>query len=203
MTDEVGQKFKEESPMADECSMNFAGKQTRTSNVSGQESTRKSPTTKVTDGIFYLSASDGGLNALSSDGWHELEVTVDSGACDTVIPLGVIDHVQLHDSPGSLRNQAYEAANGSSIYNVGERRCVVGTSWESPPKIMHFQVADVKKPLLSITRVADMGFECVLGRRGGYLLDTQSGEHIPIQRKGSLYAMSLWVRDSRDFVRQE
>ena len=134
MTDEVGQKVKEESLVADECSMNFADKQTRTSNVSGQESTRKSPTTKVTDGIFYLSASDGGLNALSSDGWHELEVTVDSGACDTVIPGGVIDHVQLHDSPGSLRNQAYEAANGSSIYNVGERRCVVGTTWESPPK---------------------------------------------------------------------
>ena len=57
-----------------------------------------------------------------------------------------------------------------------------------------FQVADVHKPLLSISRCADMGFECVLGKAGGYLRDVVTGEQIPIQRKDNLYVLRTWVR---------
>ena len=74
--------------------------------------------------------------------------------------------------------------------------------------VMHFQVADIKQPLLSITKTADMGFECVLGAKGGYLLDTQTNERIPIQRRGNLYILKLWVKDAeknmaKGFGRQE
>ena len=69
------------------------------------------------------------------------------------------------------------------------------------PLIMHFQVSEVTKPLLSVTKAADMGFEAVLGKHGGYLLDTESGDKVPIHRKCNLYVMDLWVRDA-DCVRQ-
>ena len=36
----------------------------------------------------------------------------------------------------------------------------------------HFQVADINKPLFSISRVADLGFDCMLGKHGGMLVDT-------------------------------
>ena len=32
-------------------------------------------------------------------------------------------------------------------------------------------------------------------RRGGYLLDTWSGDKVPIARKGNLYVMRAWVKD--------
>ena len=59
---------------------------------------------------------------------------------------------------------------------------------------MHFQVADVHKPLLSLSKAADMGFTSHLEKDGGYIEDTQSGERIQIQRRGNLYMLQLWVR---------
>ena len=49
-----------------------------------------------------------------------------------------------------------------------------------------FQVADVHKPLLSISGCADMGFDCHLGDKGGHLLDKQAGENIPLGRRDNL-----------------
>ena len=124
----------------------------------------------------------------------ELEVTVDSGACGTVMPADCAEHIRVHSH--SQGHQGYEAANGSTIHNVGERRCWVSHDGAkvADQLLMHFQVADIRKPLLSITKTVDMGFECILGKSGGYLLDTHLGGRIPIQRKGNLYVMKLWIK---------
>ena len=98
----------------------------------------------------------------------------------------------------------YEVANGASIPNEGERRCLMMTKGASLPKRITFQVADVHKTLLSITRAADVGYECHLNAKGGYLWDTFTGESIPIAREGNLYTMKAWVRVDPDagFARQ-
>ena len=67
------------------------------------------------------------------------------------------------------------------------------------PKNITFQVADVHKALLSITRAADAGYECHLHARGGFLLDVYKGENIPIARKGSLYVMRAWVKEAPEY----
>ena len=50
--------------------------------------------------------------------------------------------------------------------------------------MMHFQVADIHRPLLSLSQAADQGFWSHLDYSGGWLEDTRSGEIIPIQRRG-------------------
>ena len=67
------------------------------------------------------------------------------------------------------------------------------------PKNIAFQVADVHKALLSITRAADAGYECHLNAHGGYLLDTHTGEKVPIARKGNLYVMRAWVKEAPEY----
>ena len=62
---------------------------------------------------------------------------------------------------------------------------------------MHAQVADVNKPLLRISNVADMGCECVFGQRGGYLLDVHRRSKVPIQRRGKLYVWKVCCRDAK------
>ena len=62
--------------------------------------------------------------------------------------------------------------------------------------MMYFQVADIHRPLLSLSRAADQGFRSVLDQYGGYLEDTTTGEQIPIQRRGNLYIMQMWIRAS-------
>lgn len=87
---------------------------------------------------------------------------MDLGACDTVMPVKAAEHFQVADSPGLKGGQKWEAANGDAIHNLGERICMVSTAGAGENRVVHFQVADVKKPLLSVTRTADMGYGCVL-----------------------------------------
>ena len=60
-------------------------------------------------------------------------------------------------SLASLRGMEYEVANGQSMPNLGERRCLVWTENATEVKRMVMQVADVHKGLLSLSRCADMG----------------------------------------------
>ena len=130
------------------------------------------------------------------DEWFELEVTVDSGACDTVMPATMAQHIKVLESPESKVGNKYEAANGNPLDNLGERICRLSTDGTSENRVMRFQVADVNKAMLSITIIADMGYECLLGKQGGYPLDTVNGERIPIERRGNLYTMKLWIKDA-------
>ena len=110
-------------------------------------------------------------NLADFQGWREIEVTIDSGACDTVMPLSMCSEITLHESERQRGRMEYEVANGETIPNEGERHCLMMTSGATTPKRITFQVADVHKAFLSITRVADAGYECHLNKTGGYLLD--------------------------------
>ena len=67
-------------------------------------------------------------------------------------------------------------------------------------KKISFQIAGVHKPLLSISKVADLGFDCVLGKQGGYLIDTVTGEKIPLHRRENLYVLKAWVKQDPNDV---
>ena len=129
----------------------------------------------------------------SPDDWIEIEVTVDSGACETVMPADLCTGISIMQSTTS-HGAEYEVANGESIPNLGERRCLLMTLGSKAAKKIVFQVADVHKPLLSISRCADMGYNCHLGKEGGYMEDTITGERIPLMRKDNLYVMKAWIR---------
>ena len=75
------------------------------------------------------------------------------------------------------------------------------TNGSGVPRTSSFQVADVHKRLLSISRLADHGFTCFLGKDGGHLEDTVSGERIPLIRRNNLYVMKAWVRHESGFAR--
>ena len=147
-----------------------------------------------------------GNNSLSvldgEEEWIEIELTADSGACDTVIPRKLAEAIPIMPSLASLRGMEYEVANGQSIPNLGERRCLVWTEGATEAKRMNMQVADVHKGLLSLSRCADMGFEGRFGRRAGALVCETTGEIIPLVRKGNLYVLRVWVK-AAPFGRQE
>ena len=126
--------------------------------------------------------------------WIEIEITVDSGACETVMPAGICHSIGILASRQYLEGVEYEVANGETIPNLGEKRCLMMTAGSNLCKKLTFQVADAHKALLSITKVADLGFDCVLGKTGGKLVDTVTGEVVPLQRKDNLYVMKAWVK---------
>jgi hypothetical protein len=126
--------------------------------------------------------------------WYEVELTADTGACDTVIPKLMCPGIPITPSMQSLRGMEYEVATGESIPNLGEKRCEMWTEGATSPKSIAMQVADVHKALLSLSRCADMGFESRFGSAFGCLIDTVSGEITPLQRRGNLYVLRAWIR---------
>ena len=156
----------------------------------------------------YLGACNGLSSNAPAEQWKEIEVTIDSGACDSVMPIDMCRGIAIRPNALSAIGFEYEVANGQTIPNVGERHCLMMTEGSRMQKRIIFQCADVHKPLLSISRVADMGYECRLGANGGLLVDNHTGETIPLHRRGNLYHMKAWVKDDTTpstpdgFVRQ-
>ena len=132
--------------------------------------------------LNYADNGKGHISPLSDaadDGWMQIEVTVDSGACDTVMPLSACSF-KIIPSFQSKNEMEYEVANGASIPNLGERRCLMLTPGAQEVKRITFQVANVHKPLLSVTRAADAGYDCLLTDKGGWLIPREGGEKVPI-----------------------
>ena len=149
-------------------------------------------------GLSTIQPKNNGISVVQPpDQWVEIEVTVDSGACVTVMPRKCCEGISILQTALSRAGVEYEVANGAGLKNLGERQCEVMTAGSDVPKRIVFQVADVHKPLLSITACADMGFDCYLGSKGGMLYDTVTHETIPLDRKGTLYTMKMWVRQDQ------
>ena len=126
--------------------------------------------------------------------WVEIEITIDSGACDTVMPENMCPHISLLASESSRAGLEYEVANGEGLPNLGEKKCLMMTEDSNMMKRVILQCADVHKALLSVSRVADLGYECVLGKDGGQLRDVVTGDVVPLHRRGNLYVMRAWVK---------
>ena len=137
------------------------------------------------------------------DGWQAVDLYVDSGAVETVTGEDMTPHIEIPDGAARLEGIKYEVANGETLPNHGERHCLLMTEDSHVCKKIVFQCADIHKPLLSVSRCADLGFQCILGKYGGQLVDESSGETIPLHRRGNLYVMRAWARqdESSDFGR--
>ena len=123
------------------------------------------------------------------DEWYEVELTDETGACDTVVQKIMCPCIPITPSVQPLRGTEYEVATGESIPNLGEKRCEMWTQGASAPKSISMQVADVHKALLSLSQCADMGFESRFGAAIGCLIDTVTGEVTPLQRRVNLYIL--------------
>ena len=126
--------------------------------------------------------------------WIQVEFCADTGACDTVMPRLLCGDIPITLSLQSLNFMEYEVANGHCIPNLGERKCLMSTEGAEHERPINVQVADVHKALLSLSRCADMGFESRFGRLAGALIDEESEEVIPLERKGNLYVLKCWIR---------
>ena len=120
----------------------------------------------------------------------ELLACVDSGAVDNVLPKSVCTEYLLEATSKSQNGVGFEGANGSPIKHHGQRRfrsagSNMNTTWE---------IADVRKPLISASRLLERGPKLVLSEKPR--IQCKNGDTIPLERTGSLFAGRLWVPKS-------
>ena len=125
-------------------------------------------------------------------GWSRVKVIMDSGAAESVCPRAMAPQFTVHDSIASRAGVYYTSANGGKIMNLGEQHVPVCLS-NGARTIATFQVADVSRPLMSVSKLCEMGNRVIFGANGGMILNLQSGEATPFVKDEGVYTFEMWI----------
>ena len=142
--------------------------------------------------------------------WVKIRIVMDSGAADSVAPPTLAPHVKVAESPGSMRGQCYVSASAGRMPNMGQKVLNIQTN-EGRDATVLYQIAEVSRPLTSVSATCDKGNWVVYTPHGGFIMNTRTGERTNFERQGGIYELDLWVRDesnqgssqSLSFPRQE
>ena len=134
-----------------------------------------------------------GINQIGSDEWQQIEMTVDSGASETVIGEDMIESAELKEGRASRKGTVYEVANGVRTPNRGEKS-FIGTIEEWISRAITAQVCDVNKGLLSVRRMVDAGNRVALTKHGSYIEDPVTGEFMNLEERYGMYILRLWTK---------
>ena len=127
----------------------------------------------------------------------DIFVTLDSGCCEHVLDLMDAPgyETQLCPSAGSLRGQHFVVENGERIPNEGQVELMMEAKDGTPRGLRSiFQVAEVMRPLMSASRIADEGYKCLFGDKDAKVLDKDWNVICTFVREGSLYVATLRLK---------
>ena len=97
--------------------------------------------------------------------WIKVESVVDSGAAAPVAPPSMAPHVQVEESEGSKRGQKWTSASKHTLKNLGQQRIHAATETGNPTDVL-FQIAEVGKPLVSVSAICERGNRVIFGKGG-------------------------------------
>jgi hypothetical protein len=123
---------------------------------------------------------------------EKLEVIVDSGAVDHVIPEKELPGIPTMATEVSKKGMYYVAANGGKIYNKGIK-IIEGETENGINACMKFQVAGVTKALGSVKKICEAGNRVVFEDGNSYIEDKKSGTRTKIKEENGRYVMELFI----------
>ena len=123
--------------------------------------------------------------------WERVILTVDSGASDTVLPPSIARNVPLlHSNKVGIE---YEVANGGVVVNLGEKKAQMKLQEnDASSMIMSFQVVEVHKPLLAVSRLVEAGHDVRFNKADPHIL-LSTGAKIPMRNNMGTYEIEVWI----------
>ena len=127
------------------------------------------------------------------------DVALDSGAGDHVTSAKDAPSYLVEPSRGSKMGQNFVTANNSRLPNQGqvslrlrsgERARGKGTDIKKV-----FQVADVKRPLWSVSKICDAGFNVKFTQDCAVVRDKKGKVCVKFERRGGLYVARLMMKN--------
>ena len=86
----------------------------------------------------------------------------------------------------------YTAANGGKLYNLGQQHIPVSLD-NGCRTVATFQIAEVSRPLMSVSKVCEMGNRVIFGAGGGYIMNIETGATTKFETKDGIYIFKLWI----------
>ena len=135
----------------------------------------------------------------------DVEVTLDSGCCKHVLPAEAIPGYNIEESPGSRRGANFIVGNGELVPNEGQAHLnLAADSGNGTEQLVRstFQIADLTRPLMSVSQICAQGHKCVFEGEHAMVID-QGGETVcKFRKQGGLYVASMKLKSPSPFVRQ-
>ena len=148
------------------------------------------------------SSNSGELMHVGAQEEKRVSITIDSGASETVANQETFAEYQLQSSPGSRAGVKYNTAGQGQkpLENLGQIKAGLWTE-DGQPRSMLFQIADVKKPLGSVSRICAMGHRVVMDDEGSYIEHKESGNRTWLRQEGGVYLLDTWIMDPAEAMR--
>ncbi len=159
---------------------------------------------------FFLDGDEEELNAADDEPeFIEVEAAADSGAGDNVASRVDVPGFKIRESEGSRRGQNFKDAGGHRMKNEGEVQLQMEAPGEKEdtfnPVNTVFQIADVCRPLMAVSRMCDKGDNTVTFDKQKAVVRNAKGQVICVfRRQGNLYVGRMKIKNPRwrDFRRQ-
>ncbi len=120
-----------------------------------------------------------------------IRVAMDSGAGDHVASPEDVEGFAIEESPNSKAGRSFVAANGGRIKNHGQ--ATVRMKTKAGQRVAStFQVADVTRPLYSVSKLCDAGYDVSFTKNEA--LVTKEGTVVHrFHREGGLYVAEMHI----------
>jgi hypothetical protein len=129
--------------------------------------------------------------------WVKVDSVMDSGASAPVAPPQMMPSIPIEQSEGSRRGQCYASASKHKLMNLGQQKIKACTEAGEETEVL-FQIADVSKPLVSVSAICERGNRVIFGQNGGFVQNLRTGGLIPFERRNGIYVLSLWMEEGSD-----
>jgi hypothetical protein len=131
--------------------------------------------------------------AATTTSWTKVSTIVDSGAVEHVLPEHWLPGIRMEESPGSRANKKYLSATGQEIPNLGQKALYTKTR-EGQSRGICFQVAPVRKPLMSVAKMNEAGNDVNLRGSNPHIMNIKTKEVTALRREGKTFILDLWVK---------
>jgi hypothetical protein len=134
--------------------------------------------------------------------WELVMICPDSGAAESVAPKSTALSVVMEESEGSRRGQEWTAANGTKIFNEGQKTIEgIPEGWLGEGACsLTMQCGKVTKPLGAVIQMVKAGnkvvFDEVNGsiQDGSYIENKKTGKTITIMEHGGTFGFKIWLK---------
>jgi len=120
-------------------------------------------------------------------------MAIDSGAAGCVCGLDHFPGASVKEGRAPTTGVQYVCADGGRIPNLGEQSTQSMTA-EGIRFDVVFQVAQVDRPLLLVSRLTKAGRMVKFEGNGGYIVNGVAGGLMRFRKQSDIYILDLWAR---------
>ena len=120
---------------------------------------------------------------------ERLDLTVDSGAAVSALPR---DAAQGYPTTEDREPKTYTSASGHAVPTLGSKRTVLCFQ-NGKTGTVEFDVMDVPKPLLSVSKIIQKGYRVIFDTNGSYIENKINGEWFKLHERGGVFVLPSWL----------